>query len=1036
MFAQLDTKTVYSFMDSLIDLSHYFEQAKQLGYQTIGIMDQDNLYATYHFIRGCQKHGLQPVVGLEMDLVYQEELLQLKLIAKNTTGYHSLLKLSTEKMSGTMDINYLCQHLEGIVVIIPHRYLSPNLTLPFDYLVGVDETTDFTQITYQHQPIPLRTVRYFSHDDLETLHMLHAIRDNLTLAETHLVESNQDLVDCQTMAAFYQENCPQALHELENLVAEIHYDFDTNLKLPRFNRDKPAKQELQELTEAGLKEKGVWEEPYQSRLQHELAIISDMGFDDYFLIVWDLLRFGRSKGYYMGMGRGSAAGSLVAYALNITGIDPVQHDLLFERFLNKERYSMPDIDIDLPDIYRSEFLRYVRNRYGSDHSAQIVTFSTFGPKQAIRDVFKRFGVPEYELTKLTKKIGFRDSLATVYEKSVSFRQVINSRAEFQKAFAIAKRIEGNPRQTSIHAAGIVMSDDTLTNHIPLKSGDDMMITQYDAHAVEANGLLKMDFLGLRNLTLVQKMQEKVAKDYGHQIDIAAIDLEDPQTLALFARGDTKGIFQFEQNGAINLLKRIKPQRFEEIVATTSLNRPGASDYTANFIKRREGQEKIDLIDPVIAPILEPTYGIMLYQEQVMQIAQVYAGFTLGKADLLRRAMSKKNLQEMQKMEEEFIAGAKHLGRDEKTARGLFRRMEKFAGYGFNRSHAFAYSALAFQLAYFKTHYPAVFYDIMMNYSSSDYITDALESDFQVAQVTINTIPYTDKIEASKIYMGLKNIKGVPRDFAYWIIDQRPFNSVEDFLTRTPGKYQKVAFLDPLIKIGLFDCFEPNRKKILENLDSLLIFVNELGSLFADSSFSWIETDDYTATDKYYMEQELIGVGMSKHPLIEIAEKSSQSFTPISYLTKDTEATVLVQIDSIRIIRTKTSGQQMAFLSVNDTKKKLDVTFFPEQYASYKDFLREGQLYYLKGRIKERDHRLQMVGQQVQVATSQKYWLLVATHQFDAQISEILTAFPGPIPVVIHYQESKETIELTHLQVQLVPALEEKLHPYVLKTVFR
>ncbi|HFS5519704.1 TPA: DNA polymerase III subunit alpha [Streptococcus pyogenes] len=1036
MFAQLDTKTVYSFMDSLIDLNHYFERAKQFGYHTIGIMDKDNLYGAYHFIKGCQKNGLQPVLGLEVEILYQERQVLLNLIAQNTQGYHQLLKISTAKMSGKLHMDYLCQHLEGIAVIIPSKGWSDTLVVPFDYYIGVDQYTDLSHMDSKRQLIPLRTVRYFAQDDMETLHMLHAIRDNLSLAETPVVESDQELADCQQLTTFYQTHCPQALQNLEDLVSGIYYDFDTNLKLPHFNRDKSAKQELQDLTEAGLKEKGLWKEPYQSRLLHELVIISDMGFDDYFLIVWDLLRFGRSKGYYMGMGRGSAAGSLVAYALNITGIDPVQHDLLFERFLNKERYSMPDIDIDLPDIYRSEFLRYVRNRYGSDHSAQIVTFSTFGPKQAIRDVFKRFGVPEYELTNLTKKIGFKDSLATVYEKSISFRQVINSRTEFQKAFAIAKRIEGNPRQTSIHAAGIVMSDDTLTNHMPLKSGDDMMITQYDAHAVEANGLLKMDFLGLRNLTFVQKMQEKVAKDYGCQIDIAAIDLEDPQTLALFAKGDTKGIFQFEQNGAINLLKRIKPQRFEEIVATTSLNRPGASDYTTNFIKRREGQEKIDLIDPVIAPILEPTYGIMLYQEQVMQIAQVYAGFTLGKADLLRRAMSKKNLQEMQKMEEDFIASAKHLGRAEETARGLFKRMEKFAGYGFNRSHAFAYSALAFQLAYFKAHYPAVFYDIMMNYSSSDYITDALESDFQVAQVTINSIPYTDKIEASNIYMGLKNIKGLPRDFAYWIIEQRPFNSVEDFLTRTPEKYQKKVFLEPLIKIGLFDCFEPNRKKILDNLDGLLVFVNELGSLFSDSSFSWVDAKDYSATEKYSLEQESVGVGMSKHPLIDIAEKSTQTFTPISQLVKESEAVVLIQIDSIRIIRTKTSGQQMAFLSVNDTKKKLDVTLFPQEYAIYKDQLKEGEFYYLKGRIKERDHRLQMVCQQVQMAISQKYWLLVENHQFDSQISEILGAFPGTTPVVIHYQKNKETIALTKIQVHVTENLKEKLRPFVLKTVFR
>lgn len=1036
MFAQLDTKTVYSFMDSLIDLNHYFKQAKRLGYQAIGIMDQDNLYGAYHFIKGCQRHGLQPILGLEVAITVKEQALTLKLVAKNDTGYQQLLKLSTEKMSGELDLDTLVQYLEGIAVIVPFRQSLSDLGLPFDYFIGIDEASDLSKIGSTERLIPFRTVRYFDDTETETLQMLHAIRDNISLADTALVAKDQFLAPCQEMTAIFQEKCPEALLNLAELTASIAYHFDTDLKLPRFNRDKPAKEELRELTESGLRERQLWKEPYQSRLAEELAIISDMGFDDYFLIVWDLLRFGRSRGYYMGMGRGSAAGSLVAYSLRITGIDPVKNNLLFERFLNKERYSMPDIDIDLPDIYRSEFLHYVRDRYGSEHSAQIVTFSTFGPKQAVRDVFKRFGVPEYELTSLTKKIGFKDTLSTVYEKNIAFRQTINSRLEFQKAFEIAKRIEGNPRQTSIHAAGIVMSDDHLTNHIPLKKGEDMMVTQYDASAVEANGLLKMDFLGLRNLTLVQKMQEKVVNDYGLSIDIEAINLEDPETIALFARGDTKGIFQFEQHGAISLLKRIKPTSFEEIVATTSLNRPGASDYTQNFIKRRQGQENIDLIDPVIAPILEPTYGIMLYQEQVMQIAQVYAGFTLGKADLLRRAMSKKNLVEMQRMQEDFLNGAKALGRSEETARLLFARMEKFAGYGFNRSHAFAYAALAFQLAYFKAHYPEVFFDVMMNYSSSDYITDALDFGFEAAQVTINTIPFNDKIERHKIYMGLKNIKGLPREFSYWIIENRPFTSVENFLCSIPEKYQKTSFLEPLIKIGLFDGFEKNRQKIINNLEGLLTFVNELGSLFADSSFSWVETEDYSAAEKYYFEQDLLGVGMSKHPLLAVAEKSTVAVTPITKLVKDTEATLLVQIDAIRVIRTKSSGQQMAFLSVTDTKQKLDVTLFPEQYAVYKQDLKEGHIYYINGRVKERDNRLQLVCHQLRLAQSQRYWLLVESHQHDAAISDILTAFSGETPVIIHYQEGKETLELNHIRVNVSKELEEALSPYVLKTVFR
>lgn len=1034
MFAQLDTKTVYSFMDSLIDLDHYFIEAKKLGYQTIGVMDKDNLYAAYHFIVGCQKHGLQPILGLEIDYPSQETLTSIFLIATNDFGYKNLLKISTAKMSGDISLQDLRYFQDGLVAIIPDQENLQKLELPFKTYFGVYKETRSNPTDYPL--IALSKVRYFSDNDRESLQTLHAIRDNVNLTDTPLVTEGQYLESVEEVTSFFANEFPEALTNLEQLVAGISYNFDTQLKLPRFNREMPARQQLKQLTEEGLKKKGLWSATYQARLDKELQIISEMGFDDYFLIVWDLLRFGRSKGYYMGMGRGSAAGSLVAYSLEITGIDPIKNDLLFERFLNKERYSMPDIDIDLPDIYRSEFLQYVRNRYGSDHSAQIVTFSTFGPKQAIRDVFKRFGLPEYELSHLTKKIGFKDTLDSVYSNNISFRQFVNSRLEYQRAFEIARRIEGNPRQTSIHAAGIVMSDDNLTDHIPLKLGDDMMITQYDAAAVEANGLLKMDFLGLRNLTFVQKMKEKLLKEQGIDISITDINLEDPETLALFARGDTKGIFQFEQNGAISLLKRIKPVRFEEIVATTSLNRPGASDYTNNFIKRRNGQEAIDLIDPVIAPILESTYGIMLYQEQVMQIAQVFAGFSLGKADLLRRAMSKKNSAEMKKLESEFLSGSAQLGRSPETAKLLFNRMEKFAGYGFNRSHAFAYSALAFQLAYFKTHYSSIFFDVIMNYSNSDYISDALDSDFKVVPLSINNIPYTDKVEKNKILMGMKNIKGLPRDFAYWIIEHRPFSGIENFMTRIPDKYKKKEALLPLIQIGLFDIYEPNRKKVIENCEALLVFVNELGSLFADSSFSWVDSEDYSTAEKYQLEQEIIGVGLSKHPLLALAEKTKKEFTSISKLVKDTEAIILVQIDSIRIIRTKSNGQQMAFLSVTDTKKKCDVTIFPEQYAKVKDLLREGHLYFISGRVKERDNRLQLILSSIQYAQEKSYWILVENHDSDSQIADLLDRYPGTVPVIIHYQESKETIAIDSKFITITNDFENEIATIAMKTVYQ
>lgn len=1037
MIAQLDTKTVYTFMESLVTLKDYVQKAKSLRYDALGMMDVDNLYGAYEFIEACQEANIKPLVGLELELELGNETIPFRMLALSTKGYQNLLKMSTVKMMGKSNWEDVKHLTEGVAVIVPAPFASEELALGLDYLIGV--FVDTPAQVFSHPVIPLHTVRFFEAGDMEAMQMLAAIKENQTLTETGPIDPALVLKAPQDLEKDFAETFPQAITNLEKLVQGIHYDMDTQLKLPRFNPQRPAVEELRELAQAGLLRKNLTSPVYQERLEHELEIIHQMGFDDYFLIVWDLLRFGRSRGYYMGMGRGSAAGSLVAYVLDITGIDPVKNDLLFERFLNEERYSMPDIDIDLPDIYRSEFLHYVRDRYGSKHSAQIVTFSTFGAKQAIRDVFKRFGAKEFELSQLSKKISFRDNLTSVYEKNMSFRQLINQRQEFQRAFEIAKAIEGQPRQTSIHAAGIVMSDDDLTNHIPLKAGEDMMVTQYDASAVEANGLLKMDFLGLRNLTFVQKMKEKLEEEQGITIDIKSIDLEDPQTLALFASGKTKGIFQFEQAGAINLLKRIKPAKFEEVVATTSLNRPGASDYTDNFIARKYGKEKVDLIDPVVAPILEPTYGIMLYQEQVMQIAQVFAGFTLGKADLLRRAMSKKDANEMSKMSEQFMEGSRQLGRDPQIAERLFSMMAKFAGYGFNRSHAYAYSALAFQLAYFKTHYPQIFYDVMLNYSSSDYIKDAIENGFSLARLDINRIPYLDKISDGKIVLGLKTIKGLPRDFSLWIIEDRKQNgkyiSIEDFLTRIPSKYQKVDILTPLIQIGLFDIFEPNRQKIIGNLNNLFTFVNELGSLFAESSYSWVDYEDYSQTDRYNLEQELLGVGLSPHPLHLAQKMASRPYQPISDLTVNTKATVLVQLESVRIIRTK-KGDQMAFLNVTDGINKLDVTLFPETYFYHKDKLSEGGLFYLDGRTQERDGRIQLILSNMEEASTERFWILLENHDQDLDVSQILAKYPGNIPVIIRYQGSKETIVSQRYRVSKNEELNQELAPYVLKTVLR
>ena len=1020
-------------MESVVSIEKYVCRVKDYGYTHLAMMDVDNLYGAFDFLEITKKYGIHPLLGLEMTVFVDSQEVNLRFLALSSVGYQQLMKLSTAKMQGEKEWLFFSQYLNDIAVIVPYFEEIDSLDLGCDFYIGVYPDTVVTE--FNRPIVPLYRVNSFEKNDREVLQVLKAIKENLPIREVSLHSGQDVLLSASSLEKLFQERFPQALDNLEKLISEIYYDLDTSLKLPRFNPARPAVEELRERAELGLTQKGLITKEYQDRLDQELAVIHDMGFDDYFLVVWDLLRFGRSKGYYMGMGRGSAVGSLVAYALDITGIDPVEKNLIFERFLNRERYTMPDIDIDIPDIYRPDFIRYVGNKYGSKHAAQIVTFSTFGAKQALRDVLKRYGVPEYELSAITKKISFRDNLKSAYEGNLQFRQQINSKLEYQKAFEIACKIEGYPRQTSVHAAGVVISDQDLTNYIPLKHGDEIPLTQYDAHAVEASGLLKMDFLGLRNLTFVQKMAELLKESEGIHLNIKEIDLEDKATLELFASGNTKGIFQFEQPGAIRLLKQVKPVCFEDVVATTSLNRPGASDYIANFVARKHGQEKVTVLDPVLEDILAPTYGIMLYQEQVMQVAQRFGGFSLGKADILRRAMGKKDPVAMHEMRASFIKGSVESGHSKEKSEQVFNVMEKFAGYGFNRSHAYAYSALAFQLAYFKTHYPAIFYQVMLNASSSDYLTDAIESGFEIAPLSIHTVPYHDKISNKTIYLGLKTIKGVSKDLALWIIQNRPFSTIEDFISKLPKNYRKIALLEPLIKVGLFDSFEKNRLKVLNNLPNLFDFADLISGLFDDSIYDWLDFNDWTEQEKYYLEQELLGVGISKHPLQTIANKAIYPITPIEKISENTSCIILVEIQKIKIIRTK-KGENMAFLQVDDSKKKLDVTLFSDLYRQESSKLKEGVFYYIKGKIQLRDGRLQMIAQEIREAVAERFWIQVNNHEKDQEIFQILEGFKGPIPVIIRYEEEKKTIVSSKYFVMKSPELESKLNGIVMKTIYR
>ncbi len=1070
MFAPLNTKTEYSFLDSVVKLDDYLEGALRLGYKTVGICDVGNLHAAFRFVRKAQMLNLQPVISIELNFEWRGLPVSFSFIAKNTEGYKNLLRISTFHNYDRRQFSDIQNHLSGIALVIPETYgtlseLSELAAFADEAYIGIDQQTD-KGTKFNLPTLPFPAVRYLNFADNEILAILHAVRDGLSFDESLTVSSNELLQRPEAYESYFQKYFPQALTNLSVLTAKIAYQFDEKLELPRFDKKREAVEHLREEAILGLsarleEKKSLTEissvslasalaeesttidlSVYQERLEKELSVIHQMGFDDYFLIVADLLRYAREQDIYCGMGRGSAAGSLVAYVLGITQVDPVKHNLFFERFLNPERVAMPDIDIDMPDDRRAELLAYMKNRYGSDHVAQIVTFSTLGKRQALRDVGKAFGMTEAELSNLTRMLVRRfGTLADEYENNQRFKAEVLKNGKLKRIYEVARRIEGMPRQTSTHASGVVLSEESLMNYVSLKPSEDLALTQYEAPDVEAIGLLKIDFLGLRNLTIISRLRDLVKKRQKIDIDPLKIDLEDEATLALFRAGNTMGIFQFENPQMRRFLRNLAPSKFDDIVDATSIFRPGPSQFIPQFVARRHGKEIVPVVDDSISEILKPTYGIMIYQEQIMQVAQAFAGFSLGKADLLRRAISKKKGSELEKLREDFLISAGELGHSKEKAEEIYDLIERFANYGFNRSHGFAYGALAFQIAYFKAHFPDEFYEIQLRDRKREVmILDALDNGFEIEKPNINQMKIGDFVKNKKIRLGLAHVQGISRDLAKWIVENQSYKNLADFVEKLPNNFHKKESILPLIQIGAFDYADSNRGKLAYNLadhaNLLNYYSDDIFMASSGGGFAYHEAEDYSETEKYDFEKNLLGIGVTPHPLQSLAQRFSGNFTPIANLVKNRRMTILVEINYIRTHRTKT-GQTMAFLTVSDSRENFDVTLFPEIYRQFSSELEQGKFYLISGKVTERNDELQLVADRMSPAleTDKKLWLNLRDEKYNQKISQILREFPGSHQVILHYSNLKKTIQ-TKIYVEESEFLKKRLEGYVIGIVYK
>ena len=1078
-FTILQVTSGYSLLRSTIDLYKYVMTAKSLGYQKLALTDEGVLHGAIEFYNLCRNQNIEPIIGC----VFQykqwrnaEVLSPMIVYAKDEIGYQSLIELSTQYqqtkfVSKDME-KIIKESSEHIQIVFPQENSEwalecSNGEVAFQRWLFEAEERYFPNIhlgteSNQILPIPLEELEvwgqdfsmkllpfvktfYLKAEDDFSYRVLKAIGDGETLSTTQAEVSGQYyLQDEKTLTQQWSTILNGKLvRQLQAFVDSIKWELPKNeLLLPKFQtpEGKSSQEYLQEICQQSLKDKELVKDEYQSRLNYELSIIHQMGFDDYFLIVWDIMKYAHEAGIQTGPGRGSAAGSLVSYLLNITKVDPIEYQLLFERFLNPERYTMPDIDLDFPDNRREDILDYVRRKYGENHVAQIATFGTFGSKQALRDVCRVLGLTTVQAGEWSKAIPNQlgINLKTAYEQSKKLQTLVSRSPKNQLIFETACRIEGLPRHLSTHAAGVVLYDKPLTDVIPLIYKDQQMpITQYTMKYVEQIGLLKMDFLGLTNLSILHDSIELTKLIYQHEIILNEIPLDDEKSLELFQMADTNGIFQFESDGIRRVLKKLRPTNLEDIAAVNALYRPGPMEQIDTFIKRKHGQEVVKYPHPILESILQSTYGVMVYQEQVMQVTSQMAGFTLGQADILRRAIGKKDAKVIETEKAHFIEGAIGKGIDVASATEVYQYIERFANYGFNRSHAFAYSLLAYQLAYFKAHYPRAFYTAILRFVGDrspklqTYFIEAKQRGISIKNPSINTSvgDYTATIDG--IFIGLNAIKGLRRDFIQEILIQRkqngPFIDFMDFAFRIGKRFCKKEALEALIDAGAFDELGKNRATLRATIDAVIESVKFHGSnlsleLNEEMYPKYFEEEDSNIIEKIEREIAVLGFPVSAFPTepYEILYKE-QKAEKISNIYESKPVSVLGLLKNIRKTRTK-KGEPMAFGTIQDETGEMEFVVFSEVYPIVFSMLEENELVLLKGKTRKNlQSKWQVQVQQVlslfeveglaQAASIKCYIKITENLQnkevFD-QIRNVIINNPGDTTVLL-YIESKDQV---------------------------
>ena len=1046
-FVHLHLHSEYSLLDGACRIKDIPVRAAECGHTAVALTDHGVMYGAIAFYRECKKNNIKPIIGCEVYVAsgsrFDKSLSRnaskynhLVLLCENEMGYKNLMYLVSKGFTEgfyskpRIDMELLRGHSDGLIALSACLAGKiPSLLLKGEYDEAVASANEFAEIfgkenffielqdhglNDQRQIIPdlIRLAEQCGLSLVATNDCHYLRRENAqTQAVLMCIQTNSSIIDGRPVGfetdEFYYKTTDEmrmlfgryqgAIENTQRIADRCNLDFDfDNYKLPKFPTPagKSAAEYLKELTEQGLERRlsdGTLiyiedEHIYRERMEYELGVIESMGYSDYFLIVCDYVSFAHKNKIPVGPGRGSGAGSLVAFLIGITDIDPIKFDLLFERFLNPERVSMPDIDVDFCYNRRDEVIRYMYEKYGEDHVSQIIAFGTLGAKAAIRDVGRVMGMPYADVDAVAKAVP-KDPFITLDEamRSADMKLLYESSPQIKKLLDTALELEGMPRNVTVHAAGLVVSDRPITEHVPLATSNDTIVTQFDMDTVAMLGLLKFDFLALRYLTIIDDAC-KTIRESNPDFDVKNIPLDDKATYRSISAGNTLGIFQLESGGMRQMLTELAPDRFEDIIAAIALYRPGPMDSIPQYIEARHNPDKIQYAHSLLEPILKSTYGCIVYQEQVMSIFRVIAGYTYGHADVVRRSISKKKGDVLKAERENFIGGAVNNGIDRDIAEKLFDDMASFANYAFNKSHAAAYAMISYRTAYLKTHYPceymaALITSVLGNMTKlAEYIGECSKYKIRVLAPDINESRLLFHPHNKDIVFGLLALKNVGKQFIENILQERDMNgafkSFEDFISRMSQYDLNKRMVESLIKVGSFDSFGVYRSQLLASYESLIdteqqrnrnnlsgqldMFSMSAATQAVSPAFKYPDLPERSAKEKLRMEKEVAGMcfsgnlldSYSKH-IESIESRRISDLLDAEALTEKESATVVGIVTSVTVKTTK-KNDKMAFFSLEDKYGEIECIAFPAQFRRAAEMIKEDSALCVEGNISLRE----------------------------------------------------------------------------------